>query len=115
MVLYCEGNNNLPALKLKTDFVIYFPSFENAESNNYNLVLTYSEVSELLRYSICGILDLKSKGYSKKIEEFSKLVQNNISGIVLDCIPLSSSEDVRMGFLEACVHSMELSRERVGL
>lgn len=87
--------------------------FECIKTNN--LVLSYSEVSELLRYSICSILDLQSKGYSRKIEEYSKLVKSEINGVVLDNIPLSSSEDVRMGFLEACVHSMEMSRERVSL
>lgn len=36
VILYYEGKN-VPAVKIKVDFVIGFPSFENAEGYNYNL------------------------------------------------------------------------------
>jgi hypothetical protein len=77
------------------------------------LKLSCSEISELMRYSMCKMLNLQSKGYSAKVEECSKLVVNSISCILQRYNVNELSSDYKAGLLEACVHCMELSRKKV--
>ena len=108
MLFLRSKRTNIDMKVIDTTVRAYFKCLKNN-----NLELNCSEISELLRYSICSILDLQSKGYSRKIEEYSKLIKNEISGVVLSNISITDSEDRKMGFLEACVHSMEMSRRKV--
>ena len=75
-----------------------------------NMVMSCSEISELLRHSMCKLLGLQSKGYDKKIEEYSKIVVNNLNGVV---DVSGKSDSYKKGLLEACVHAMEMSRKKV--
>lgn len=74
--------------------------------------LTYDEIAELLRYSMCVALDLNSKGFNTRIEESGKECSKYIRNIVQDFDILDKSEDYRQGLLEACVHSMQMSVNR---
>lgn len=85
--------------------------FECLRENN--LSLSCSEISELLRYSMCKILNLQSKGYSNKIEESSKIVVNSLSILLKNYNIDDMTNDYKSGLLEACVHCMEMSRKEV--
>lgn len=78
-----------------------------------SISLNCSEVSELLRYSVCKLLGLQSKGYNDKIEEMSKLVVNSLQGVVSRYSINDMTEEYKTGILEACVHCMEMSRKKV--
>lgn len=78
-----------------------------------SISLNCSEVSELLRYSVCKLLKLQSKGYNNRIEETSKLVVNSLSGVVSRYNIDTMSDEYKTGILEACVHCMEMSRKKV--
>lgn len=85
--------------------------FECIRTNN--LVLSYSEISELLRYSMCRMLGLQSKGYSRKIEETSKIIVNSLSDLLKNYNIEEMTTEYKSGLLEACVHCMEMSRKQV--
>jgi hypothetical protein len=73
------------------------------------------EISELLRYSICVILKLETKGYSARLEELSKSVCNILRPVINKYNIESKSHEYRQGLLEACVHCMEMSRKKAGV
>lgn len=85
--------------------------FECIRTNN--LVLSCSEISELLRYSMCRMLGLQSKGYSRKIEETSKIIINSLSDLFKSYNINEMTNEYKSGLLEACVHCMEMSRKQV--
>lgn len=74
--------------------------------------LTYEEVAELLRYSMCIALDLSSKGFNTKIESLGVECAKYMRNIVKNFDVVNKSEDFRQGILEACVHSMQMSINR---
>lgn len=49
---------------------------------NGNFKLNYSEISELLRHSMCKLLGLSSNGYNCKIENYSDIVVNHLDNVV---------------------------------
>lgn len=83
--------------------------FEYLRLNKFNL--NCDEIAELLRYSMCIALNLSSKGFNTKVEEYgvdcAKSLKSILSGVD------NKSEDFRQGILEACVHSMQMSLSRV--
>lgn len=96
-------------MKLVDDLVRAYFSY----LKNLNEPLNYIEISELLRYSICQVLNLPTKGYSETIDKLSHNLQINLKSI-LDSYNLGNvSDDYKKGLLEACVHCMEMSRKRV--
>ena len=69
-------------------------------------------ISEILRYSLCKVLNLSSELASNDYIEITKGVVNVITPVIpLDV--LNSSERYRQGVLEACVHCVEYAREKV--
>lgn len=81
----------------------------------YNEDLGAYDISELLRYSLCKYFNLESKGSKVNIEiESDRCVQYLKS--TLDSFDFSGkSNEYKSGVLEACVHCIELSRERAGV
>ena len=80
-----------------------------------DFVLSASEISELLRHSMCKLLSLESKGASSKIENYSKFIVNSLCGILKSYNIDEMSDDYKKGLLEACVHCMEMSRKKANL
>lgn len=78
-----------------------------------NLSLSCSDISELLRYTMCVLLDLDTKGYSRKIEETSKIIVNSLGDILNRYNVSEMTDDYKSGLLESCVHCMEMSRKQV--
>lgn len=75
--------------------------------------LTCSEISEIMRYSMCEALGLETRGYSERVEAIGV-------GAVLVLKPILTangadgySVEVKRGLLEACVISIESARRRV--
>ena len=85
--------------------------FSCIRSNNF--VLSCSEISELLRYSLCRLLGLKAKGYSSKICSLSDIVVDSLSGLFNNYNISDLTNEYKSGLLEACVHCMEMSRKQV--
>lgn len=79
------------------------------------VALTYSEVSELLRHSICVLFDLESRPINERMEQLSKIVVNVLKPVVEKYNMTGKSENYYQGLLEACVHCMELSRKKLGV
>lgn len=81
----------------------------------YNEDLGAYDISELLRYSLCKYFNLESKGSKTHIEaESDRCVQ--YLKCTLDKFDFSSkSNEYKSGVLEACVHCIELSREKAGV
>ena len=77
------------------------------------LDLTCSEIAELLRYSMCKLLDLQSKGYSERIENLSYTVIDALTPVVDDFNVDDMTFEYKTGLLEACIHAMEMSRKKV--
>lgn len=71
-------------------------------------------VSELLRYSLCVLFDLESKGATEEVEFFSKGCIERLKIVANDLDLFSKSKEYKQGLLEACVHSMEMTRMRLG-
>ena len=78
-----------------------------------NCELNCSEISELLRHSMCRLLNLESNGYSKRISELSKGVCNALRPLILEHKLTNYSDDYRKGILESCVHCMEMAKSKV--
>lgn len=85
--------------------------FKCIRDNNFNL--TCSEISELLRYSMCRLLNLQSKGYSIQIENLSNIIVSDLSEVVSSYNVNDMTFAYRTGLLEACIHAMEMSRKKV--
>lgn len=79
----------------------------------YNWDLTCSEISELLRFSMCRVLDLKSKGYSEKIEDLSYSVIDALVPVLDNFNVNELTFEYKTGLLEACIHAMEMARKKV--
>lgn len=77
------------------------------------LDLTCSEIAELLRYSMCKLLDLQSNGYSVKIENLSYTVIEELVQVLDDFNVKDMTFEYKTGLLEACIHAMEMSRKKV--
>ena len=75
--------------------------------------LTYNEISELLRYSMCILLNLPTQGSSRCIVEYGKYIVNYIRPEIDRLGLVNLAEDKRQGLLEACVHCVEMSRKLV--
>lgn len=75
--------------------------------------LTCSEISEILRYSLCVAQGLETKGYSERVEHLgvgaTAVLKAAIARENLDNI----SGEMKRGLLEACVLSIESARNRV--
>lgn len=85
--------------------------FKCLKENKWSL--TYSEIAELLRFSMCRLLDLQSKGYSEKIENLSYAVIDSLTPVVDDFNIDDMTFEYKTGLLEACIHAMEMSRKKV--
>ena len=85
--------------------------FDYLKTNNINL--TYSELTDLLRHSVCIVLGLKSKALTERLD----VLANDIAKIITVHIPYSLmsgfSHSYKVKILEACVHCIELSRKAV--
>ena len=80
-------------------------------------VRTYngSDLVELMRYSLCIALDLESDINLDKMLYLATGCINEFKIILNKYEIYKTSTYFRQGVLEACVHGMELSRERAGL
>jgi hypothetical protein len=78
-----------------------------------NIPMTYKDISELFRYSICSVLDLSSSFISVKVKELTKGVVNTIKPTIIKYNINNKSIEYKQGFLEACVHCIEMSRKKV--
>ena len=78
-----------------------------------NIALTYKEISELFRYTICKLLDLETSCNSEELLVYSSDLRGTLSEVVDFDSLMNKSLDYRQGFLEACVHCMEMSRKKV--
>ena len=85
--------------------------FDYLKTNNIDL--TYSELTDLLRHSVCIVLGLKSKALTERLD----VLANDIAKIITVHIPYSLmsgfSHNYKVKILEACVHCIELSRKAV--
>lgn len=80
---------------------------------NTGIELTCSEISELLRYSLCNALSLPTKGYSERIETIGVGCIGTLSHVLSAYDFANKPLDIRQGLLEACVYSIESARNRV--
>lgn len=84
--------------------------FKTLRGSNFRL--NCSEISELLRHSMCRLLGLSSNGCTYKIEKYSNTVVESLSDIIKKYNLDEMSDEYKKGLLEACVHCMELSRKK---
>lgn len=77
-----------------------------------NFQLNCSEISELLRHSMCRLLGLSSNGYTCKIEKYSDIVVESLSDVIKKYNLNEMTDEYKKGLLEACVHCMEMSRKK---
>lgn len=70
------------------------------------------DVCEILRYSLCKVLNLATECSVSGYDEVIKGVINVLTPLVPEEV-LTKKEDFRAGVLEACVHCIEFTRERV--
>lgn len=95
---------------------IVFTYFSYLKSNTtLRATICGEEISELMRFSICILLGLETKGYSAGLEELSKSVCNILRPVINKYNIESKSYEYRQGLLEACVHCMEMSRKKAGV
>lgn len=78
-------------------------------------VNTGDGIVEMFRYCMCEALDLPSQGYVKLAEKLQQELVSSFKSILSAYGVSHFPEDSRQGVLEACVHSIEMSRERAGL
>lgn len=75
--------------------------------------LTCSEISEIMRYSMCMAQGLETVGYSKRVERLGVGSTNVFKRILNSEGLMNKSVDFKRGLLEACVYSIESARNRV--
>lgn len=75
--------------------------------------LTCSEISEILRYSLCVAQGLETKGYSERVEALGVGATTVLKGVLTQENLDNISADMKRGLLEACVLSIESARNRV--
>ena len=73
------------------------------------------EIVELMRYSLCVALDLDTDINLDNLMSLSTGCINVFKIILNKYNIVERSIDFRQGVLEACIHGMEMSRERAGL
>lgn len=83
--------------------------------SKYHANLNAQAISELLRYSICSLLDLESTSNNSYIKSLSKNCISHLSPLVEKYNLRDKSVEYRMGFLEACVHCIEFSRKKINI
>lgn len=74
--------------------------------------LTCSEISEILRYSMCMAQGLETKGYSERVERVGVGATNVLRAVLRTEGLCDQTIDVKRGLLEACVLSIESARNR---
>lgn len=97
--------------KLINDIVKVYFSYLNSN----NIKLSGFEVSDLLRFSICNLLGLQSNGQTENVRKYTMGVVEAIYPIVYKFDLQNKSLEYKQGILEACVHSMEMSRKKAGV
>ena len=108
-MLFVRAKNKDYEVVYKKILSIYFEFLHRS-----NLNLTPIGISELLRYALCEALGLESISADPyiAINAFS-LVQE--FKVVLNFYDIySKSIDYKQGLLEACIHCIEMSREKAG-
>lgn len=70
------------------------------------------EISELLRYTLCKLLSLDTKGATSFIELYYSRCSNALKGVLNEHSLFGTNTRVKRGILEACVHCLEMSRKR---
>lgn len=75
--------------------------------------LTCSEISEILRYSLCVAQGLETKGYSERVERLGAGAVNVLRAAIARESLDSADDNMKRGLLEACVLSIESARNRV--
>ena len=79
-----------------------------------DIPLTGCEVSEIFRHSMCKLLGLNSQSSTELVGEVADIVISRLRPLV-SRYNLSADIEYRQGVLEACVHTMEMSRKKAGL
>lgn len=77
--------------------------------------LPFPEKSEILRLSICYAFGLETKEKISGLEDYAKNFEQNIMRICEETGALKKDLDYKKGLLEACIHSFEMSRAKVGV
>ena len=78
-------------------------------------ITSSNDIVELMRYSLCVALDLDSDINLEKLLYLSTGCINEFKIVLNKHDILGKSNSFKQGVLEACVHGMEMSRERAGL
>ena len=78
-----------------------------------NEEFTCSEISEILRYSLCVAQGLETVGYTKRVETIGVGAINVFKRILNSEGLTNKSVEFKRGLLEACVLSIESARRRV--
>ena len=94
----------------KKIMIIYFNYLHSIN----DLHLTSKGMSELLRYSLCNVLNLKSIYSDVYIESLSEGLESKLQNIISNYNILDKPMEYRQGLLEACVHCIEFSRKKAG-
>lgn len=76
---------------------------------------TGDKIVEMFRYGMCEALKLPSQGYLAIPPKAQVELVKRLSNVLNAYGALHFPEDARQGILEACVHSIEMSRERAGV
>ena len=103
---------------------------KNVEKNDYKSIverfldfiseggvskLPFPEKSEILRLSICYAFGLETKEKISGLEGYAKDFEQKILNICEENGILKKDLDYKKGLLEACIHSFEMSRAKVGV
>ena len=89
---------------------VYFDYLNNLD----NFCLEPKGISELLRYSLCNVMNLETMYVDTEIKDLSNDLGNKFNSIVNKYNINNNSLDYRRGLLEACVHCIEFSRKQAG-
>lgn len=85
--------------------------FDYLKTNN--IELTYSELTDLLRHSVCIALGLKSKALTDRLDVLAEDIAKVITVHIPHSLVPSFTHNHKVKILEACVHCIELSRKAV--
>lgn len=101
--------SSCPSEEIYNAIVMRYFDFLNKEYPSIGL----DSISELLRNSLCKYFGLQTKGYTPELEEASDICVQALMPI-FDRYKLNDiTTESKIGLLEACVHCIELSKERV--
>lgn len=80
-----------------------------------DITISGTVLSDLFRVALCDMLDLPYMCNSQEVYRFLSAVKANLIPIIDSTNLRMTTSETKQGYLEACVHCLEMSRVKAGV